>query len=108
MARREQQQEFESVCTLIIACVIVWNAQTDHSVVFLAQDASIQAEGRYRLDVLGEFTGRASRRRLDPKLAWTAELERSSRQGWAHQRQLRAKLAHDSDRVQLDWEAWQR
>lgn len=68
----------------------------------------MQAEGQYRLDVLGELTGRVTHRRTAPKLAWAAELERSSRQGWTRQRQLRAKLAQDSCRVQLEWEAWQR
>lgn len=68
----------------------------------------MQAEGQYRLDVLGEFTGRVSHRRSAPHLAWNAELERSSRQGWTHQRHLRAKLARDTDHVQIEWEAWQR
>lgn len=70
------------------------------------QDA--QAEAQYRVDVLGDFTGRASYRQTAPTLAWAAELERSSRQGWTRQRQLRAKLAHDTDRLQLECEAWQR
>ena len=52
------------------------------------QDASVQAEGQYRVDVLGQFTGRASYRQTAPKLAWAAELERSSRQGWTRQRQF--------------------
>ncbi|BDA51592.1 hypothetical protein COCOBI_19-1480 [Coccomyxa sp. Obi] len=74
----------------------------------LPQDASVQAEGQYRVDVLGEFTGRASYRQTAPKMAWAAELERSSRQGWTRQRQLHAKLARDTDRLQLECEAWQR
>ncbi|CAL8465722.1 g5258 [Coccomyxa elongata] len=74
----------------------------------LPQDASVQAEGQYRMDVLGDFTGRASYRQTARKLAWAAELERSSRQGWTRQRQLRATLAHNTDRLQLECEAWQR
>lgn len=72
------------------------------------QDASVQAEGQYRVDLLGEFTGRASYRQPAPNLAWAAELERSSRQGWTRQRHLHAKLAHDTDRLQLECKAWQR
>jgi hypothetical protein len=75
---------------------------------FPVQASTVQAAGHYRLDLLGELSGRLTLGEAATKVAATAQLEKSCSRGWTQQGQLALRMARGMGWEEVEIEAWQR